>query len=271
MPAGANAGLREKGEELSFPNFKNKQEHDSIVNPQDFLEYLERVGRRVQFDPPGGVILSYQRGLVQYVLENHETTSVALGGAELYLLDETDQQVAIAGRFGIGAPAAAIILETFIASGIPRFVSIGTAGSLQKSVNIGDIVVCDRAIRDEGTSHHYLEPSVFSYASAELTERAKRSLDKIQTPYTVGTSWTVDAPFRETVAEVTKYQEEGILTVEMEAAALFTVAEYRNVQLAAILTVSDTLADLTWNPQFHHPKTQEGLETLYRVAVDALV
>ena len=271
MPAGANAGLREKGEELSFPNFKNKQEHDSIVNPQDFLEYLERVGRRVQFDPPGGVILSYQRGLVQYVLENHETTSVGLGGAELYLLDETDQQVAIAGRFGIGAPAAAIILETFIASGILRFVSIGTAGSLQKSVNIGDIVVCDRAIRDEGTSHHYLEPSVFSYASAELTERAKRSLDKIQTPYTVGTSWTVDAPFRETVAEVTKYQEEGILTVEMEAAALFTVAEYRNVQLAAILTVSDTLADLTWNPQFHHPKTQEGLETLYRVAVDVLV
>ena len=108
--------------------------------------------------------------------------------------------------------------------------------------------------RDEGTSHHYLEPSVFSYASAELTERAKRSLDKIQTPYTVGTSWTVDAPFRETVAEVRKYQEEGILTVEMEAAALFAVAEYRNVQLGAILTVSDTLADLTWNPQFHHPQ-----------------
>ena len=67
-----------------------------------------------------------------------------------------------------------------------------------------------------------------------------------------------------------RYQERGILTVEMEAAALFAVAEYRNVQMGAILTISDSLADLTWNPQFLNAKTQDGLETLYRVAVDVL-
>lgn len=255
---------------MSYPNFESKQKHESIINPHGMLKYLEGIGRCPQFQALAGGILCYQKGLIQYVLENHKTTRIDIPGAEMYLLDETNQEVAIASRFGIGAPAAAIVLEHLIASGVPQFLSIGTAGALQKSLDIGDIVVCDRAMRDEGTSHHYLEPSKFSYASAELTEQTKRSLNNLNIPYTVGASWTVDASYRETIAEVKKYQEEGILTVEMEAAALFAVAEYRNVQMGAILTISDTLADLTWNPQFHHSDTQTGLETLYRAAVDAL-
>ena len=255
---------------MPFPNFESKHKHESIVNPQDLLEYLEGIDRHIQFDPPGSVILTYQPGLLEYVLENHDTTVVDFGRTELYLLDETDKKVAIAGNFGIGAPAVAIRLERFIAYGTRRFMSIGIAGALQKSLDIGDIVVCDRAIRDEGTSHHYLAPSTFSYPSAELTERIKRSLDNLNVPHTVGASWTVDAPYRETMAEVKRYQEEGILTVEMEASALFAIAEYRHVQMGSILTISDTLADLTWNPQFHHPDTQDGLETLYRAAVDVL-
>jgi len=103
-----------------------------------------------------------------------------------------------------------------------------------------------------------------------MTAQTTLSLDTLQVPYMAGTSWTVDAPYRETIAEVKSYQEEGILTIEMEAAALFAVAEYRNVEMGALLTISDTLTDLTWNPQFHHDKTPEGLETLYRVAVDVL-
>ena len=255
---------------MPYPNFESKQKHESIVNPKGLLKYLERIGGCPQFQALAGGILCYQKGLIQYVLENHKTTRVDIPGAEMYLLDETDQQVAIASRFGIGAPAAAIVLEYLIASGVPRFLSIGTAGALQKDLSIGDVVVCDRAIRDEGTSHHYLEPSKFSYASDQFTERTKRSLDHLQTSYTVGASWTADAPYRETVAEVKRYQEEGILTVEMEAAALFAIAEYRNVQMGSILTISDTLADLTWNPQFHHSDTHAGLENLYRAAVDAL-
>ena len=254
---------------MPFPNFQGKHQHDSIVNPQGFLEYLGRIGLDVQIERPGGVVICYQRSLLEYVLENHETTRVDLRmGAQLYLIDETDRRVAVVGGFGVGAPIAAMILEQLVALGVTRFLTIGTSGALQKQLDIGDIVVCDRAIRDEGTSYHYLAPSEFSCASVELTERARRSLDKLGIAFTVGTSWTIDAPFRETNAEVKRYQDEGVLTVEMEAAALFAVAEYRNVQIGAILTISDTLADLNWNPQFHTSKTQAGLETLYRVAVD---
>jgi purine-nucleoside phosphorylase len=89
--------------------------------------------------------------------------------------------------------------------------------------------------------------------------------------YFVGTSWTIDAPYRETVAEAKQYQKEGVATVDMEASALFAVAKYRKVELGSIFTISDSLAELEWKPKFHLNKTKKGLETLYKVAVDVLL
>ena len=113
---------------------------------------------------------------------------------------------------------------------------------------IGDIVVCDRAIRDEGTSHHYLPPDTYAHASSAATARLVDALQATGTPHSVGTSWTIDAPYRETIAEVRHYQAEGVLAVEMEAAALFAVAAYRGVEMGSLLTISDTLGDLNLGP-----------------------
>lgn len=87
--------------------------------------------------------------------------------------------------------------------------------------------------------------------------------------YVLGSSWTIDAPFREIVAEVRKYQEEGVLTVEMEAAAIFSVAKYRNVEAGAIFTISDYLAELEWKPKFH--LTSEYLREIFEVAKEVLI
>ena len=164
-----------------------------------------------------------------------------------------------------------MVLEELIVQGIRRFLSIGTAGSLQRDLGIGDIVVCDRAIRDEGTSHHYLPPDTYAHASPAATARLVDALQATGTPHSVGTSWTTDAPpYRETIAEVRHYQAAGVLAVEMEAAALFAVAAYRGVEMGALLTISDTLGDLKWDPHFRSDTTRESLETLYRVAVQAL-
>lgn len=217
------------------------------------------------------MIFCYQRSLTEFILKNHKTTKVDGFDGEMYLLDETKRKIAVLGNFGIGAPIAAILLEELIAFGVKRFISIGMAGTLQKYIKIGDIVVCERAIRDEGTSHHYLKPSKYVYASKEMINKIKNSLDKFKQKYIMGTSWTIDAPYRETVAEAKHYQKEGVATVEMEAAALFAVAQYRNVELGAIFTISDSLAELEWKPKFHSRKTKKGLEILYKVAVDVLL
>ncbi len=242
-----------------------------MFTPSEFMAYQKKRGKYPTFKIPEGVIFCYQRSLMEFILENHKTTKVEGFYGEMYLLDETNGKVAVIGKFGIGSPVVATLLEELIAFGVKKFISIGTAGTLQKNIAIGDLMVCEKAIRDEGTSHHYLKHSKYAYASKDMTNRIKKSLDKFKQKYFVGTSWTIDAPYRETVAEAKQYQKEGVATVEMEASALFAVAQYRNVELGAIFTISDSLAELEWKPKFHLKKTKKGLEILYKVAINVLI
>lgn len=252
---------------MPFPNFAGKHAYDAFFTPHDIFAYLRRTGRMPTFDVPSGVIFCYQNAVMRHVLETEGVEHVPLfGPGGIHLLRGTGGRVAVCGGFGIGAPAVATILEQFVALGTRRFVSIGTAGGLQRSCRIGDLIVCDAAVRDEGVSHHYLEGAELAHPSASLTDELKRALDGLGAPYAVGPSWTIDAPFRETVEEARHYQATGVMTVEMEAAALFAVAQFRGVDLAAAFVVSDSLAELVWDPQFDAELTTGGLHTLYRAA-----
>ena len=127
-----------------------------------------------------------------------------------------------------------MVLEILIELGVKRFINVGIAGGLQKSSHIGDVIVCTSAIRDEGVSYHYLEdPSVPALPSENLTTAFMRTLARDGIPYTQGATWTTDAFFRETVGEIQHYQEEGVVTVEMEAAALFAISTLRGVEMAS--------------------------------------
>lgn len=253
-----------------FPNFPNKHLEKSLVNPTEFLDYLKKVGRYPAFNPPEGMIICYQKSLLDHIVNNHKLTQVHSTFGELYLMDDTNGKIGIVGKIGIGAPAVVTAMEELIAFGVKKFISVGTAGSLQKNLKAGDIVVCDRAIRDEGVSYHYLAPEKYISASTVLVEKLTQSLTNLNQKFYQGTSWTIDAPYRETIAEAKKYQEEGVLTVEMEAAALLSVAQYRGVEMGAIFTISDSLADLKWDLSFHQKEPQESLEILYKVALQSL-
>ena len=211
---------------MPYPNFPKKQREEAFITPDAAVAHFVREPPPFPF--PDAVIFCYQSSLLAHILEQHETAGVEQGTyRHLHWLQETENRVAVAGGFGVGAPAVVLVLEALIVQGVRRFLTIGTAGSLQRHINIGDIVVCDRAIRDEGTSHHYLPPEKYAHASPAMTAKLEAALRTATITYSVGTSWTIDAPYRETVAEVQLYQAEGVLTVEMEAAALFAVAAYR--------------------------------------------
>ena len=173
-------------------------------------------------------------------------------------------------KLGIGAPVVSTVLEELIALGVSRFISIGTAGALQKDARVGQIIVCDSAVRDEGVSHHYLAPSKLVYPSRELTECLVQNLEQQGLPLQVGPTWTIDTPYRETVDEARHYQQEGVLTVEMEASAFFAVAEHRGVEVASAFVVSDLLGELIWEPQFKSGEASLALQQLYEVAKSTL-
>jgi uridine phosphorylase len=256
---------------MAFPNFEGKHAHNAFFSAHDMLEHRRLEGRHPEFQIPEAVIFCYQSSLYEHVLGRHEVQRINAFGGEFYLLADTNSRVAFCAKFGIGAPVVTILLEEMVALGIRRFVSIGTAGALAQDLEIGDLVVCDRAIRDEGVSYHYLAPAMYAVANPELTQHLEQALVNAGLHPQRGTSWTVDAPYRETVEEARHYQSEGVLTVEMEAAALFAVAEYLKVPLAAAFTISDSLADLPWVPHFSSSLTKEGLEKLYQVALQVLL
>jgi uridine phosphorylase len=253
---------------MPFPNMKGKHGCDSLITAKDFLRYINRVGKGYKFKAPEGVILCYKRSFLDYIIANHKVEKMEGFQGEFYLLKETRGQIG-AGRCGIGAPVMAIAMEELIAMGVKKFLSVGEAGSLQKDLKVGDIIVCDRAIRDEGTSHHYIKPSKYAYPSKELTKRIIENLEKNGLKYSVGTTWTIDTPYRETIEEVKKYQKEGVLAVEMEASAIFAVAEHKKVQAGSILTVSDYLGELKWKPKFE--RTQGHLERIFQVSKEILM
>jgi uridine phosphorylase len=89
--------------------------------------------------------------------------------------------------------------------------------------------------------------------------------------YKRGATWTIDAPYRETAEELRHYREEGVLTVEMEAAAVFAVARHRGLQAAAAFVLSDTLTDTDWTPDFGSPEILRGLDVLVAAAIEVLM
>ena len=255
----------------SYPNFKDKHKYRAVVNPDHFLRYESEQGRQPKFDVPKGIIFSYNSKLLKYIVDNHGAEKVDnfFGAGDLYLLKDTNKQIGVVANFGIGAPVAVALLEELIAFGVKKFISVGYAGTPQAHINPGDLIVCNRAIRDEGTSYHYLKPSKYAYASEKLTQIIKDTMEADNHKYIVGTSWTIDAPYRATVEEIKKYQKEEVVAIEMEAAALFSVAKVRGVEMGAMFTVSDSLADLKWDPKFH--MSEESIKVLFHCAKEALM
>ncbi len=243
---------------MAFPKFKNKHLAKSLFTAEDFGKY-KKWGKG-HF--PSKMILTYQSYVVDYFKRKYKGkyTKIKLSESQ-YILKIGDMGILRMG--GIGAPHAVTYLEELISGGTKEFLNIGTAGGL---VDNG-VFLCNKALRDEGTSHHYIADSVYSYPDEILTKKFSKALEKAGIKYDVGSSWTIDAPYRETKREITHYKKKGIVTVEMEASALFAVAKLREVKIAAAFVVSDVLGDEKWDPQFHKFDLKKTLNKVLDVGI----
>jgi uridine phosphorylase len=252
---------------VTYPNFAGKHERAALFGPDEFLAHLHEQGGLHPEAVPESFIMCYERRLFDALERSPQRRPVAHRNRRYFALGDGGQAVGIAGGFGIGAPASAVVLEELVALGARRFISIGLAGTLAPNLSVGDIVVCTNAVRDEGVSHHYAPPGRSAEPSPTLTRRLEECLREAGLPFASGPTWTIDTPYRETVDEVRHYQAEGVLTVEMEAAALFTVGRYRGVEVAAAFVISDRLTDERWHGQFHD--AIDPLRKLYDASLSA--
>src|SRR5215471_2381436 len=145
-----------------------------------------------------------------------------------------EQTVGIVGC-AVGAPFAVLVAEQLFACGCRLLLSVTAAG------NPPYFVIIDRALRDEGTSYHYAAPSDYSEADARLVATALAALEAKGLDAIAGSSWTTDAPFRETAEAIEAARSKGVLAVEMEAAALYAFAKSTGARVLCLAHVTNTM------------------------------
>jgi uridine phosphorylase len=160
---------------------------------------------------------------------------------ELYRLAEPGLEIGLVGC-AVGAPFAVLVAEQLFACGCRLLVSMTSAGRLAEVREPPYFVLIERALRDEGTSYHYLPPSEFSAADATLVEAAAAACAGLPVPVERGATWTTDAPFRETQEAIDAMTARGLLAVEMEAAALYAFATARGKPVLCFAHVTNRMA-----------------------------
>ena len=189
--------------------------------------------------------------------------------SRLYTPNSSPDGICLAGP-GIGAPYAAMILETLICWGARRVIFLGWCGAVSEHVKIGELILPTAALVDEGTTRNYVEPaSGQSKPALSMLSVVEQVLQDNRIDFHLGKIWTTDAVYRETPEKVGNFQQQGILAVEMEVSALFSVARFRQVELGAILVVSDELSALKWRPGFKDKRFVAGRKIACRMVKEA--
>ena len=175
--------------------------------------------------------------------------TAVVGGTAIGKTPDGGYPIAVV-RLPAGAPTAVVVLESAFVRGVQTVLVVGSAGSLRASLPLGSTVVVTDAVREEGTSYHYLPAGVPTCANAEISDLLLQSAAACGAKPVRGPTWTTDAPFRETAGAIKRHQDAGVAVVEMEAAAIFAVAQVRGVRAGLLVAVSDELF-VPWRPGFH--------------------
>ena len=218
-------------------------EPEAILEPSKLIDPLHTM-------PTHGVICFFY-DVINHFVELGVAQEIFAMGSEMgqhpvYVHEVQGKRVALFHP-GVGAPLAAALLEEVIALGCRNLIACGGAGVLNRELALGHLVVPTSAVRDEGTSYHYLPPSREVAASPAAVKAIEQTLQRRKIEYILGKTWTTDAIYRETRTRMALRRDEGCVTVEMEASAMFAVAQFRNVQLGQILYCGDNLDGDEWD------------------------
>ena len=164
----------------------------------------------------------------------------------VYEFQYREKKVAVI-HMPVGAPLAASFLDELGAIGCTKFIACGGCGVLAEDLPVGALLIPVSAVRDEGTSYHYLPPSREVRANEHAVKCVEKTLSEQGVRYSKVKTWTTDAFFRETKAKIQLRREEGCATVEMEASAFMAAAEFRNVTFGQLLYAGDDLSGSVWD------------------------
>ncbi|MEC7984432.1 MAG: nucleoside phosphorylase [Myxococcota bacterium] len=226
----------------SIPILEFDPNTESVIEPRFF-------GRTP--DLPPDCVMSFFWDEIEKLKQSYPHQSARPIQSEMpnipvYVFQIEKQSLAVV-PMAIGAPMAAAILEEVIARGCTHVIVCGGAGVLDEKIACGYIVLPTAALREEGTSYQYLPPKQDAYPSQRAVEAIRKTLTAGNHAFHEGKTWTTDAIYRETKDKIKRRKQQGCITVEMEAAALFAVAQFRGICLGQLLYGGDDVTGDVWD------------------------
>lgn len=248
-----------------YPILEFDPDTSALIEPHELLKPMD-IARRC--------VLCFFQDVLQNMHTNGQLTEVYKLGSEIgrnpvYEMSVGQERIAVVHP-GVGAPLAAGFLDELIALGCRSFIACGGCGVLDGDIGLGHVVVPATAVRDEGTSYHYLPPSREVAASETAVQAIEQALQTHHVPYVVGKTWTTDAVYRETPTRIARRRAEGCHVVEMEAAAFFAVAQFRGVTFGQLLYGGDDLTGDAWDGR-NWQKESNTRTRLFQLAVEAVL
>jgi uridine phosphorylase len=230
---------------LEIPILTHKHYHTpSVFTAENLLREARRQKGLAQGSVPAICVLDPDGDLVDYLhatgsAQAHPTWACYHTTLDIFVHEEIEY--GIVGRV-VGAPFAVLVAEELFASGCQLLISLTSAGQICPVAQPPYVVLIEKALRDEGTSYHYLPPAAYSYLEPGWRAEIASGWDEAAISLQIGASWTTDAPFRETREAIVACQEKGILAVEMEAAALYALATAKKKNIICFAHVTNQMA-----------------------------
>jgi uridine phosphorylase len=229
--------------EKEFPILEFDENKNAFIRPSNMIKPIDGIADRC-------VLCFFSEAIEKILAEYpHKTVSRFLSEGinyPLYELDYKGEKIALI-QAAVGAPLAAAQIEELTAMGCKKFLACGMCGVLQKELAVGHLIIPTAAVKDEGTSYHYVKPSREISANERVVRVIENSLQEKKIPYIKAKTWTTDAFYRETPQKIAQRKSEGCVAVEMEASAYMAASQYNNVEFGQILGSGDSLADDEWD------------------------
>ena len=217
---------------------------DSVFKPEHLIREARRQKGLGEANVPSICILDPDGDIVRSLTNTGAgqlDANWACYHTALYHFTLGENRLGIVGN-AVGASFAVLVAEELFACGCELLVSVTSAGQILPLADPPYFVLIEKALRDEGTSYHYLPPAMYSHILPELRPLLDQVAARKSTSLYRGATWTTDAPFRETASAIERCRQISIAGVEMEAAALYALSQAKRKAVICLAHVTNTMA-----------------------------
>ncbi len=216
----------------------------SVFLPENLLREARRQKNKKECNVPSICLLDPDGDLADYLISHNlsiKNECWACYHSSLYSFQTDETTIGIIPCV-VGSSYAVLVAEQLFVSGCQLLISITSAGIINQPNNLKRFALITNAIRDEGTSYHYLPPNQPSVLNAQILQVLNSYLPKPDCPFFEGSSWTTDAPYRETQPAIDNMKQQDIVCVEMEAAALYALSLVKNYYIICFAHLTNSMA-----------------------------